>query len=80
MRSGQSCKLDFEFSVTLDHEIAWFLVFADKENEFSVLISKIFQGENELQWGSTLHQWKRMKNAKQQAITDLNVLNGYRDV
>ena len=25
-------------------------------------------------------KWKSMKNAKQQAITDLNVLNGYRDV
>ena len=48
MRSGQSSKLDFEFSITFDHEIALLMVFEEKENEFSVLTSKIFQGENEL--------------------------------
>ena len=48
MRSRQSSKLDFEFSITFDHEIAWLLVFEEKANEFFVLTSKIFQGKNEL--------------------------------
>ena len=52
MRSGQSCKLDFKIfsiSITFNHEIVGLLVFVEKENEFSALTSKIFQGENVLQ-------------------------------
>ena len=40
---------NFAISITSDHEIVCLLVFAKKENEFSVLTSKIFQGENVLQ-------------------------------
>ena len=52
MGSRQSCKLDLSniaISITFDHEIVLLLVFAEKENEFSALTSKIFQGENVLQ-------------------------------